>query len=300
MVRMFTARADNRIAQIAPDGACQGSLPSARPAFRGSRLLRYVLVGADVLAVASAWLLAYALVGQQWREPGRIALALVANCVVTVLLMAGQHLYRARECRVRSVETIRIWRVALLSGLTGLAIDRVFELRPRVSTVVVRFVLTFVLLTLFRRVYRAWIERRRRSGSFVRTAVVIGAYDEAAALAARVAQHPEAGLRVGGLLTLPLEDAESQVRFIDEPARLAALVNDIGATDVLITAGTSDSELLQRLIRHLHRSGVHVQVASGLRGVSPQRVSVSPLAGDRKSTRLNSSHVSESRMPSSA
>ena len=35
-------------------------------------------------------------------------------------------------------------------------------------------------------------------------------------------------------------------------------------------------------------------------GTNPRRVSFAARFGDRKSTRLNSSHVSESRMPSSA
>ncbi len=250
----------------------------------GNRQLRRVLWLLDVAAVMLAWtavlVVPHVLDGVQSAEPVRIGLAVVLVIGASVLVIAGQGLYRARVCGIRSVEIARLGRASFFAAALGYFAGNRLGVPMSLGRALAAMGIMFVLLNVGRGIYGTWLRRARTVGRHCRPVLLVGTGDEARELYRLLANHPEVGLRVHGVVGNP----EELRTWPEAPVWLGgvpdapAVVERTGVTGVVVAVSDVGSVQLNDLTRRLHALGTHVHVSSGLRGVAQRRLRPLPLA----------------------
>jgi exopolysaccharide biosynthesis polyprenyl glycosylphosphotransferase len=248
----------------------------------GGAGLRRLLVGLDTAAAAIGWTAAVALTGGLRPE---VAARTAAEISVLVLLVAGtivaiasQRLYLSRVCSVRAVEIARLGRACAAAGVGALLVPRLLPVVLESEPVIAGVSMTFVLLLVFRGLYRHWLAAGRRDGRFVRNVVVVGANDEGADLCKLLRDHPELGFRVAGVLGSPDGEGSVGPRYLGTTDDAVARVRSAGANGVIVAASAFSTVKLNELLRTFLHDGVHVQISSGIRGIGHRRLLPQPLA----------------------
>lgn len=246
----------------------------------GSSRLRFALIGIDFLAVLTAWLPVYL---RHTHGPTLLSihsgeLAMATASLAAVIIVGSKGLYRARVCAARAVEISRLWRVAVLSALVDLAADKLFGLEPRIDIAVLRGLLTFVLLVLFRTVYRAILRGLRRKGGLTRPIVIVGANEAALEMHRGLAQHPEFGFRSCGVLGERHDSlADAEMPWLGGYGDLLEVVKAYSATGVIVVTSAPSQHELNQIVRTLLRAGIHIHLSSGLQGIAWHRIQASPI-----------------------
>ena len=257
------------------------SAGEAGPATTG-RALRRILLGLDILAATAGWTVAFVvtLQGAGGRaDHAVVALSLVTLVAMTVAMVAGQHLYLARMCSIRSVEISRLAKAGVLTALVALALESVVDVSYAASTILVGTVLSFGLLNVVRSGFRTWLHGHRRAGRYLRPVVVVGANDEGYDLFRLLTDHPETGFAVAAIAGEPEPGLfPSALRRISLDDHVVAAVREIDASGVVIASSALHHRQLNRLVRSCLDAGIHVHLSSGLRGMDHRRVRSQPLA----------------------
>ena len=260
---------------LSPDG-------SPMPRARQGTGLRRILVILDVIAATLGWTGAFALTVRDVAgrpDEAVVGLSLVALVALTVAMVAGQQLYLARMCAIRSVEISRVARSMALTAVAALALPSVVDVSYSSTTVITGAALSFVLLNVARSGFRSWLHGRRRQGRFLRSVVVVGANDEGYDLFRLLADHPETGFAVAAIA------GESEPGMF--PSALPRIplgdgvveaIRELGASGVVIASSALHHRELNRLVRGFLDQGIHVHLSSGLRGMDHRRVRSQPLA----------------------
>ena len=253
-----------------------GPSPAASRNLRLGLLLRVV----DAVAVTVAWTTVAWIAGLV----GLAAIGLVGAAVVTTLIgLSVQRLYRARECAVRAIEHLRIARSAVAGGLAALVVASV---GPAADASVAMLTVAAcgaaaASLTLFagRWGYRTLVVSWRRRGFLSWPVVLIGTNHEALALQRLMADHPEHGFRIVGILGDLSEAAAlpDDVPWLGRSADAPEVIERVGASGAVIAASALDVAELNALVRDLVDRGLHVRVSSGLLGLSHSRLRVAPV-----------------------
>jgi len=235
-----------------------------------------LLVTLDFLAAAVAWGTAAWLGGSHANGdhpsiPTRI-LAVAALAVTTVLICNARRLYRTQACSVRAVEMQRLGQVVLLVCAVAALAGRQLDLTPSSQDLLIGGLLSFVLTNTFRGTYRSWLSSARQRGRFLRQVVIVGANAEAGSLCDLIRAHPQLGLRIVGVIGDPTAGLAFNTPRLGPISRTEELVASTGATGVLLTASALSSDELNRVVRNLLRTGVHIHVSTGLRGVAHHRL----------------------------
>ena len=249
----------------------------------GSRRLRIALVGGDLFAIITAWIVVLGLTGNL-HEPERFTRSSAGFIPVMVVLTMGMlvsgKLYRARTCSVRAVETAGILRACLGSAVTGwIAADRLGAEDLKLGTVAWGQALAFFLIFACRFGYRALLRQARRDGRFTRSVMLIGTGDEAYELQKMLADEPELGYRVIGVVGRAHEVAERHfmVPYLGATADAASIAAENGVNGAIIGASSLSFRELNQVVRSLLDAGVHVQVSGGLLGVDSSRLRANPI-----------------------
>lgn len=240
--------------------------------------LRAILVLLDVVAVVAGWGIALAL--PSGLNPERLrTIAIVAPLILaaTFGFIVSQRLYLARVCSVRSVEIVRLGRAVTFATLVVLAASRPIGVHLSLTRAVEGAAFCFLLLTIGRGAFRAWLIEGRRHGRFRRSIVIIGSNDEALELYHLVRDHPELGFEVSGIIGHFLESG-LDVPMLDPSVDPVQAVLDLGSNGVVIAAGALPGRDLNRTVRRFLASGIHVHLSSGLRGIATKRLRAYPLA----------------------
>jgi exopolysaccharide biosynthesis polyprenyl glycosylphosphotransferase len=245
-----------------------------------SKRLRATLVTLDVMAAVLAWSLATAGVMRAGASlsPLLVLLPVVVAPALTVALITWQRLYLARVCSVRSVEIQRLGRVSVATGATIYVGSQMLSVTVPLALTVAGTVIMFGALLLGRSWYRSWLASHRRAGRYSRRVVLVGANDDAAALHRIALEHAELGYRVVGVVA-PREDAGVVPALwlgdLDDVVRVTELT---GATGALIVATALSTQQVNDVSRKLLEADKHVQISSGLRGISTKRLKTTSLA----------------------
>ena len=242
-----------------------------RDATRSGPNLRALLVGADALAAVIAWMSALA----SLRLRDALLWAATAT-LLTVVALALHRLYLARTASIRVLELQLVARAVGLTGLVLIGITGQLDIGPSWQEVLLGSGLSLALVTLGRGLYRSWLASGRRAGRYVRPVVLLGSGEDVTELHALLADHPELGYRVVGLLG-PCDDAAQDsgdlpVPWLGDLDRPAEAVRSAGATGVLAAAGGTSSSRLTAAVRELVDAGLHVHVSNGLRGIARRRL----------------------------
>ncbi|HLF40176.1 MAG TPA: sugar transferase [Acidimicrobiia bacterium] len=246
-----------------------------------SPILRRALFGIDIGAIASAWLLAYAVFpavhdgSEGWAATaGRIG----AVTFVSVVLLMSQHLYRARVCSARAVEIVRLSRVAAGGALFALLAPTVTGQPASWAPVLLGGVASLLLLSGGRGFFDAWLRGERARGRFTRQVAVVGQGEEAERVIDLLHHHPELGYRVSGLVGDRQTAQKQGVAWLGSPRDAVEAILASGAGGVVLTNVGLSSADLNELMKQMLVHGLHVQVSAGLWHIDHSRLRAAPLA----------------------
>lgn len=245
-------------------------------------LLKALVVAADVAAVAVSFAVATLVVGLQlgWTTAGtgRMVLAGVVTLPVWPVLFARQQMYAARFLTRFFDELGRVVRV-VLQGVVAMVVVGWLIDAPLSRWWTATFLATALVLVAAERVaLRSWFRRRRASGRSLRDVVVVGTNPEAVDLTLALGS-PELGYRVLGFVGVE-DDAPDELRGLPVHHGVSgtrAVAESLGARGVIVATTGLEVGVSNRLLRDLLDAGLHVEVTSGLRDVTPERMTVRPL-----------------------
>lgn len=249
----------------------------------GSRRLRAALVAGDVFAVTLAWcfatLTATSPSDGELLSMRRFGFVPVMLALTMAMLVSGR-LYRARMCSVRAVETAGIVRAGAMSAFGGwLIADRLGATNLSLARVLWTQAISVLFIFVGRMAYRALLRRARRDGRFTRSVLLIGTGDEGYELHKMLADEPELGYRVVGVVGRAHEVAEHNfsVPYLGAAGDAATIARETGVSGVIIGASSLSFRELNHVVRSLLDAGIHVQVSGGLLGVDSSRLRANPI-----------------------
>jgi exopolysaccharide biosynthesis polyprenyl glycosylphosphotransferase len=254
--------------------------PLAQMAADRSQRKRFVLMALDLALVASVGSLATALfilqyggsLSTNWSSYGEIlALSLPGWFIAFV----QARLYSARFIS-RGVDELRRLVIGVVLGTTFLALASVL-LRVQVERAWYFSVgaAVFVAVGIERWIVRSVFNRWRRSGRMSRRVVVVGSNQEGEAIEDLLERQPQLGYSVVGRVygdSTPgaIPDANIVEHTLD-------LVEEVGATGVVIASSAIQMKTSTWLIRELTESGIHVELSSTLLDIASKRITVRAL-----------------------
>jgi exopolysaccharide biosynthesis polyprenyl glycosylphosphotransferase len=240
--------------------------------------LRRRLVAGDMIAAAAIWSL-----GFRWGTGGpvwKVVIAAVAMSGAFVLIAKYERLYKSQVCALREVELARLASAVLGEGLFALAVAQGLRLHLMSRWVILAMILQYGLVSLYRISFAYWIRGHRMAGRLARHVVIIGDNDEAVALHELTLAHPETGYQVVGWVGDP-DELESRGVTTGWRGRVEDLpfpLDDVAG--VIVAASAVAPVDLNRIVRTMWASGIHVEVTSGLSGISHRRIRPRPLANE--------------------
>jgi len=242
---------------------------------RGGRL-RIVLVSCDVLAVAAAWLIAFAVTGDLASRPLTAIALTVFVAVLAACLATHWGLYLARVSSVRSSELDALFRVSIGTCIFGWLAARAALQGVWWMATVFASVLAFVLLAATRNAFSVWLKSRRKAGHYCRRILLVGRDEASDELLELVVDQPELGYRVVGYVG-PGADTYALlgVEWAGAYADVASAVSERGANGVIVAASALGNRALRFSLCEMVENGIHVQVSTGLQGLDHRRLRAS-------------------------
>jgi exopolysaccharide biosynthesis polyprenyl glycosylphosphotransferase len=254
----------------------------AEPFMTVSRHLKALLVAIDVGAAFLTWagVVLFMTSGSWSTQLFRAVITAAALTVVMVLTMSAQRLYRARVCAIRAVEVAGVARSALLCAVAALAVHQATGVGPSISETAIGALGAFLAITCLRGAYTRQLRSWRARGDLGRPVCVLGVNDEAEALVNLFQDQPELGYRVVGVLGNPgmWASREMSIPARDPEDDAAVAARMLGATGVVIAVSALPANELNHAVRQLLRSGLHVQISTGLTRIGRQRLQMSPMS----------------------
>lgn len=261
-------------------GTSSGPVGAQNPQPRTNLKTRLVIC--DVIALGIGWLSGLLVPGFLMNESTALlagnAKWAVVGVGVSLAAVRMQQLYLARICAVRTIEIQRLIRACALGGLGVFFLAQSLDQNVSFERMIIASCIAFGALVTSRSRYRAALRAARRDGRHVRTMVMVGNNPEAAELLQVIEEHPEAGFRVAGVLAATGMTSHVALPQLGSPADALEAVHRVGATGVIVVASSLPAAQLNPLVRRLLDAGIHVHVASGLRGIAHHRIRPTPLA----------------------
>jgi exopolysaccharide biosynthesis polyprenyl glycosylphosphotransferase len=247
--------------------------------------LRNRLIVADAAVVALAIVLAFAVqalmrseadLGVQRRH---LVLAFLSFPVWNFAFAANK-LYQARAVERAAEELRRIFNAALVAIGAIVAVAFVFQFKVLSRLwVVLLFGFVVVGMAIERAVARRMFNKLRRAGDICRPVVIVGTDADAIALMHAAQRAPHLGYRVVGFVGPEDIGVRGGVAVLGGITETEQVLEATGATGVLISLTSVDSEVVNRLTRDLTDAGYHVALSSGLRDIDVVRFRAQDLGG---------------------
>lgn len=244
--------------------------------------LKGQLVGTDVIALATGWSAGLLIPGLVMHESATLlygnARWVLVGIVLSLVAIRTQQLYLARVCAIRTIEIQRLLRACALGGVGVFFFAQSLEQNVSVERMTIASFIALGALVAGRSAYRSRLRAARRCGRHMRSVVMIGNNDEAAELLQVTQEHPESGIAIVGTLANAPNNSAMMVPHLGRPADAVEAITRAGATGAIVVASSLPAVQLNPLVRRLLEAGIHVHVASGLRGISHSRIRPTPLA----------------------
>jgi exopolysaccharide biosynthesis polyprenyl glycosylphosphotransferase len=240
---------------------------------------RRILILTDSLAILGCWLVVSMVLARGGLVTSRLGpLRLGAVVIAGIALMALDRLYRTEAVKVRAIEMVRLSRAAIATAIVAYFVGLVARGQRREA--VIGAFGCFLVLAISRQIYAHWLQAAWRRREWLRSIVVIGNDFEAARVATLLDHHPEFGFEVCGLVAdyqPPRRAGETGIRLLGAPSETVQIMRQTGATFAVMSAGGLSPLLRNRLLRELMAAGIHVQMSTGLSGISYRRLRALPL-----------------------
>ncbi len=213
-------------------------------------------------------------------DPVAVVIAPTASVVIGSWMIRRVGLWNRHDTAMRSIELSKLTRAAVILGVGALATDRVAALSIHVGQAVLSCATSWALLVAWRSAFRSWVTHHRRTGRFARRVILVGTDRRAIELTRLLATHPEAGMRVIGLIGSLCEARASGLGhlwlgdYADADGVLATTPRD----GVVVCAADLSTTQLHRLMCEEHGCDRELLFHPGLSGVDARRVKTSPVA----------------------
>jgi exopolysaccharide biosynthesis polyprenyl glycosylphosphotransferase len=241
--------------------------------------LRLALILLDAGAIVSGWALAVPFFST-FRTFQQNVVIVFAGLIAGLWMVAAHELYLARISAIRSLELSRIARSMVLAGLLVLAIMQILDIPGGLRVIIPATAFASVCLMIGRAGYRAWITAKRRNGRYLRDVMLIGANEESKELLELVADHPEAGYRIIGVIGDRNESMKHSLAHlwcgtIDEALDI---LQGRRVNGVIVSMSSLAPAQMNDLVRSFQSQRVHVQLSNGMRGTDFRRLRATPIA----------------------
>ncbi len=244
--------------------------------------LKAGVVAADVLTIAMAYTVSTLVVGR-WFGWGTDSIddhLRIAGLSLPIwpILFAGQQMYAARFLTRLMDELRRVVHVVFVGTVALVVLGWLVGVDLAQAWVGVFLAVALVCVTVERFVVRRWFVHRRRTGRSLRDVVIVGTNSEALDLATALEDAALGYRLVGYVSTDP--GTGRMLRGLPVHAGTADTVpfaHSLGAQGVILATTSLQVGLSNRLLRELLDGGLHVEMTSGLRDVTPERMTVRPL-----------------------
>jgi exopolysaccharide biosynthesis polyprenyl glycosylphosphotransferase len=160
------------------------------------------------------------------------------------------------------------------------AVSFVFQFKV-LSRFWVLSLLAFVigLMAIERTIARRIFTKMRRNGEICRPVLIVGTDADAVALVHAAQRTPDLGYRVVGFVGSDDIGVRGGCEVLGPVERTAEILEATGATGVLISLSSVDSEVVNRLTRDLTDDGYHVALSSGLHDIDVVRFRAQDIGG---------------------
>jgi exopolysaccharide biosynthesis polyprenyl glycosylphosphotransferase len=251
------------------------SEPTIGPIRSNPRRLRRLLIASDVLAIVVGIVAATAV--QQLVKPvdrdTLIDEALIGLVIVPVwiLMMGANHLFLARAIsrfgeELRRLMTAGLMAIGfLLAVLFGAQHDALSRL-----WVGLLFVCVTASLAVSRLIARHVFNNLRRDGRISRPVIIVGTGTDAISLLHAAQRRPDLGYEVLGF-TGDDTGERGTLRVLGTVEETPEVVQRTGATGAVLSVGSLDPAMVNRLTRVLTDQGCHVTLSSSLHDIDISR-----------------------------
>jgi exopolysaccharide biosynthesis polyprenyl glycosylphosphotransferase len=242
--------------------------------------LRRRLVLLDSIALLVSWVPVLAWKYTAGMELWKLVILEAVLFTTGLVLFMKQGLYLARVASSRAEEIRRIVRSSIILGVLQAGLLKVMGVELATRWLLAGPLISVVLLLWFRGGYRAWLSAQRAAGHHLRDVIVVGANADASDLVDLLRDHPEAGFRVRGVVGDPSLAAVNGMSslHLGRTSDLLDLLDHTGIRGVITVAGALPSRDLTPLISELEHAGIHIQISTGLHGMSHRRLRATPVA----------------------
>jgi len=247
--------------------------------------LKQRLIVADAAVVGVAVLLAFIVQGllradhQLGVRRPHLILATVTFPAWPVMFSLNK-LYLARAVERPTEEFRRICAATAAAVGVMLAVSFALQFKT-LSRLWMLLLVSFVIvgMTIERAVARRIFNRLRRNGDICRPVVIVGTDADAIALMHAAQRAPHLGYKVVGFIGPDDIGVRGGVAVLGDISDTEKVLEATGATGVLISLSSVDSEVVNRLTRDLTDAGYHVALSSGLRDIDIVRFRAQDLDG---------------------
>jgi exopolysaccharide biosynthesis polyprenyl glycosylphosphotransferase len=204
----------------------------------------------------------------------------VALTLLMLLVLAAHKLYRARACTIRAAEVAAIGRSAAICAVAAVLLGRAVSGGPSVPAALLGATVSFVVIAYLRGGYSNRLRAYRARGLLTRPVCILGVNDEAEGLVRLLEDQPELGFRVIAMLGDPVtwDRRGLDIPAVHSAGDPAGSARSLGASGVIVAVTSIERPELDRVVRQLLASGLHVQISTGLARVGHQRLRASPLS----------------------
>jgi exopolysaccharide biosynthesis polyprenyl glycosylphosphotransferase len=259
--------------------------PEHRPSTLAPSTLRHRLIAADVAVVAVAIVLTFvwqSLVKSE-RELGvqhsHLTLAFI-TFPAWIVSFSLHKLYQARAVERPTEELRRIIYASLTAVGVMVTVSFIFQFKV-LSRLWVLSLLVFVivLMAVERLIARRIFTKMRRTGRSCRPVLIVGTDADAVALLHAAQRTPNLGYRVVGFVGADDIGTRGGCQVLGPIERTGEVLEASGATGVLISLSSVESEVVNKLTRELTDGGYHVALSSGLHDIDVVRFRAQDLGG---------------------
>ena len=255
---------------------------------RYSEIFRSLLLCADLGLVALSWGAAYALRFQAFPpadagwNPDSYLYGLGLAVAIALWNFRARGLYEPQRTGSLASEA---WAVTSALGITlvvVLAVDALLRTFLSRAMLAIFMGLSVVSVVGFRLSGRSVLRRLRRRGYNLRYVLVVGAGETARATIGAIHAHPEAGLRVLGILTNDLSLHGRTIEGVEVVGDYAVVKSALARNridQVVVALPREDSDHLEKILADLEDEIVTVRLIPDLLHVMTLRSSVEELDG---------------------
>ena len=236
-------------------------------------------MASDALQSASGWTLVAVTSGRGSLWSVARAGVLPVFVIVSLVVIAANKLYRARVCSVRALELSTMLRAELMTAGILTFLDDRLNTEVGFSRIALAVFVAFILVMIGRSGYRGHLRRARTEGRHAWPVVLVGTGDEARDLDRLLADRPELGYDVVGVVGDRAEAAAQgfSAPFLGSVPDTIITARASGATGVIIAPSSVNFAELNAVVRDVLDEGMHVQMSGGLAGFASNRLRANPI-----------------------